>query len=111
VKRSAKERKAAKDEFNDTLRALRIELAEAQTTLSELRAVLASERGKVLDLPNPSHPRMQQLANLTGTRHKPRASHEFQRLLAVLMKADPALLARMVKNFRDWVLDELGRHL
>jgi hypothetical protein len=32
---------------------LRIELTELQTTLAELRQVLASERAKVADMPSP----------------------------------------------------------
>ena len=42
-------RKEARDELSEELRKLRIELAEAQTTLAELRQVLASERAKVVD--------------------------------------------------------------
>jgi hypothetical protein len=38
---------------SEEVRKLKIELAEMQTTLAELRQVLASERAKVLDKPAP----------------------------------------------------------
>jgi hypothetical protein len=44
----AKERRVAKRELSDELRALRLELAECQTTITELRAAVG---GKVIDLP------------------------------------------------------------
>jgi hypothetical protein len=59
VEKLAEERKEAKRELADELRALRIELAETQTTLSEFRKVLADERAKVVDLPNPLIARLQ----------------------------------------------------
>ena len=48
----AEQRKAVKRELSDELRQLRIELAETQTTISELRSVLAAERGAI-DMPSP----------------------------------------------------------
>jgi hypothetical protein len=59
VEKFAEERKAAKAELSDQVRSLPLELAETQTTLAELRTVLATERSKVLDLPNPLRARMQ----------------------------------------------------
>jgi|RhiMethySRZTD1v2_1073278.scaffolds.fasta_scaffold1656579_1 hypothetical protein len=50
-KHVAKERKAMKRELAEEVRLLRIELAEAQTTISELRSVLAAERNAPIDLP------------------------------------------------------------
>jgi hypothetical protein len=47
-------RKDAKNELSDRLRELRVDMCELQTTLAELRQVIAADRsGKVLDLPNP----------------------------------------------------------
>ena len=43
----AKECKAVKRELGDEVRQLRIEAVEAQTTISELRAILAAERGAI----------------------------------------------------------------
>jgi CHASE3 domain sensor protein len=53
----AQERKAVKRELADELRRLRIELAETQTTISELRSVLAAERGPI-DMPSPLRARL-----------------------------------------------------
>jgi hypothetical protein len=47
----ASERKIMKRELADELRQLRIELAETQATVRELRSVLASDRRTPLDLP------------------------------------------------------------
>jgi hypothetical protein len=47
----AKERKVAKAELEDSVRSLKIELAQARTVISELRLILAAERG-VVELPN-----------------------------------------------------------
>jgi hypothetical protein len=50
----ATQRADAKNELNDELRSLRIDLCELQTTLCELRQVIAADHGsKVIDLPNP----------------------------------------------------------
>jgi hypothetical protein len=46
-----KERREQKAELEDEVRSLRIELCNLESTLSELRAVIASERAKVIDLP------------------------------------------------------------
>jgi hypothetical protein len=43
----------ASDDLQDGLRELRIELAELQVTLQELKQVAAAECGRVIDLPNP----------------------------------------------------------
>ena len=43
----AKECKAVKRELGDEVRQLRIEAVEAQTTISELRAILAAERDAI----------------------------------------------------------------
>ena len=42
-----------RDELADAVRSLRLELAKAQATICEMRHAAATERGKVLDLPNP----------------------------------------------------------
>jgi hypothetical protein len=56
------ERKEANAELSDEVRRLRIELAETQTTLSELRQLIASDRAKIVeDLPNPLVPRRVEL--------------------------------------------------
>jgi hypothetical protein len=52
-----KQHQEAKNELADAVRGLRIELAEAQTTIHELRAVIASERAQVVDMPSPLRPR------------------------------------------------------
>jgi hypothetical protein len=46
----AKERRAARRELNAEIRALRIELAKAETVLAEVRALIAND-GKIIDLP------------------------------------------------------------
>ena len=40
-----------KRELEDEVRRLRIELSNLETTLAELRSVIASERAQVIDLP------------------------------------------------------------
>ena len=55
----AQDRKTANIELADEVRRLSFELTETQKTLSELRQVLAVERSRVLDLPNPLAQRMQ----------------------------------------------------
>jgi hypothetical protein len=53
----AEQPKDAKDELSDEVLALRIELAELQTTLAELRQAMAAAdigtSNKIIDLPNP----------------------------------------------------------
>jgi hypothetical protein len=53
----AKERKVAKAELEDSVRSLKIELAQAQTVISELRLIVAAERG-VVDRPSPLRARV-----------------------------------------------------
>lgn len=55
----AQDRKTANIELADEVRRLSFELTETQKTLSELRQVLAVERSRALDLPNPLAQRMQ----------------------------------------------------
>ena len=45
------QREDARQQLHDEVRALRIELAEVSTVVSELRQVIASEHARVLDLP------------------------------------------------------------
>ena len=52
-----KERQAVKNDLADEVRCLKLELTEMQTTLTELRAVLAAERSRTIDLPDPLRPR------------------------------------------------------
>jgi hypothetical protein len=47
----AAQRQDSANDLADRVRELRIELAELQTTLGELRQAVALERGRVLDLP------------------------------------------------------------
>jgi ribosomal protein L29 len=51
------QREDASAELADRVRELKIELAELQTTLCELRQALAIERTQVHNLPNPIAPR------------------------------------------------------
>jgi hypothetical protein len=53
VRKLREERSDAKAELVEETRRLRIELAELQTVVGELRQALAHERGKPLDLPSP----------------------------------------------------------
>jgi len=53
LRKLREERDAAKTDLADETRKLRIELAELQTVVGELRQALAYERGKPLDLPSP----------------------------------------------------------
>jgi hypothetical protein len=46
-----KERREQKAELEDEVRSLRIELTNLESTLAELRTVIASERARVIDLP------------------------------------------------------------
>ena len=48
----AQERDTALAALSDEVRGLKLELAETQTTLGELRQVMAAERSRALDLPN-----------------------------------------------------------
>jgi hypothetical protein len=48
----AKERKSAKCELDDSIRSLKLELADALTVINELRSVVSAERsGTPIDLP------------------------------------------------------------
>ena len=49
----AKAHENAREELSEEVRKLRIELCETQTTLNELRSVIASEKAQVVDLPSP----------------------------------------------------------
>ena len=49
----AEARKQSKDELTDEVRSLKIELANLDSTIAELRRALADERGRAVDLPNP----------------------------------------------------------
>jgi hypothetical protein len=53
----AEERKAAKVELSDEVRRLRIELSNLETTIAEIRGIIAAEAQRssatVIDLPNP----------------------------------------------------------
>jgi hypothetical protein len=51
------ERDEYKKELSAEVRQLRIELANLEATLSELRSLMAAERGQVIDTPNPLAPR------------------------------------------------------
>jgi hypothetical protein len=53
LRKLREERNDAKAELVEETRRLRIELAELQTVVGELRQALAHERGKPLDLPSP----------------------------------------------------------
>jgi hypothetical protein len=46
-----RQRREAKQELSDELRSLKIEVANLETTLAELRTVVSAERAKVIDLP------------------------------------------------------------
>ena len=50
---SAKKLREERRSLADETKALRIELCELQVVVGELRAALAAERGKPLDLPSP----------------------------------------------------------
>jgi hypothetical protein len=45
--------KDARLELSEEVRKLRIELSNLETTLAELRQIVASERAKVVDMPSP----------------------------------------------------------
>jgi hypothetical protein len=51
------EREQSKQELSDEIRKLRIELTNLETTLAELKGIIASERAGVIDTPNPLAPR------------------------------------------------------
>ena len=52
------DRQEAKSDLETSVRALRIEIAALETTLTELRSLAASERARVVDLPgSPLRPR------------------------------------------------------
>ena|SRR5215472_17668858 len=52
------DRQEAKSDLETSVRALRIEIAALETTLTELRSLVASERARVVDLPgSPLRPR------------------------------------------------------
>jgi hypothetical protein len=48
----AEQHRDAKHELEDNIRGLKIELAQLEATLSELRSVIASEKSQVVDLPS-----------------------------------------------------------
>jgi hypothetical protein len=52
------QRQATKREFSDELRQLRIEIAEMQAVIGELRVVLAAERNAPIGLPSPLRARV-----------------------------------------------------
>jgi len=55
----AKEREMVREQLRSELRSLHIGVAQIETALAELRAVLAAERGQVIDLPPlPLRPRV-----------------------------------------------------
>jgi hypothetical protein len=54
----AEEHKVAKRELSDEVRQLRIELAEAQTMIDELRSVISAERNAPIDMPSPLRARV-----------------------------------------------------
>jgi hypothetical protein len=48
------DRQEAKSDLETSVRALRIEIAALETTLTEVRSLVASERARVVDLPAPA---------------------------------------------------------
>jgi hypothetical protein len=48
-----KERDEHRRELQDEIKSLRIELTNLEATLAELRALTASERAQVIDIPSP----------------------------------------------------------